>query len=639
MGMIKRFASEDYVKHELQTELEKIDLSTIEPRNSDIPKVFIDGIIPTTKDDVLAELTYISKTLQFHSYIIIKCQGTSSMKYPKKNFTIKLYADEARSEKLKIDFKGWGEQYKFNLKANWIDISHARNVVSARLWGDVVKSRPTYSNLPELLRTSPNQGAIDGFPIKVYANGIYQGRYTWNIPKDGWMTNMDDELNTHCILCGENYDSGCFRAAALINESDWSDELHEACPDNIKTRWNEVIDFVINSTDDEFKANLGNYFDVPSLIDYDLFGLAVCGSDSYGKNQIYMTYDGNKWIASMYDLDTTWGMYWNGETLVAADYARNKFEDYVNGRLGNLLYYRMEQLFYSELQSRWLELKAGPLSMVNIITRFENFMEHMPQELVKEDYASTTAGGAFSGIPSVAKNNLQQIRNFAAARQAWTDEYVAALPGEVVPPVTPDPEEPEEPEIPVDPPISDDHLLYSLPAPTTFDGTNYIDTGVAPLATDTPFTLFLDWTHTGESEFAGSKYVIAHAMTETAPYPGIILQYNNNGIVSEYRQGTNTISSNSTSALIENADLQRVKVVYRKAEDGTITVARCYNENGQIHKNTKVMEYYAVPEELRLGCYRSNVGGTGRFAKGLMNDCKIYNYALTDTQMEEILLS
>ena len=634
MGIVKRLASENYVKSEIQTELEKIDLSTLEPKENDIPKVFIDGTIPITKDDVLAKLTYISKTFQFHSYITIKCQGTSSMKYPKKNFTIKLYSDEARSEKLKIDFKGWGAQYKFNLKANWIDISHARNIVSARLWGDVVKSRPTYDTLPELLRTSPNQGAIDGFPIKVYANGIYQGRYTWNIPKDGWMTNMDDELNTHSILCGENYDSGCFRAPALINESDWSDELHGTCPDNIKTRWNEVIDFVINSTDDEFKANLGNYFDVPSLIDYDLFGLAVCGSDSFGKNQIYMTYDGNKWIASMYDLDTTWGMYWNGETLVAADYARNKFEDYVNGRLGNLLYARMEQLFYPELQSRWLELKAGPLSMANIITRFENFMEYMPQELVKEDYASTTAGGAYSGIPSIAKNNLPQIRNFAVARQEWTDAYINALPGEVIPPVTPDP---EEPETPVEPPVSDENLLYSLPAPIEFNGTNYIDTGVTPLATDTPFTIFIDWTHTGESEFVGSKYVIAHAMTENTPYPGIILQYNNNGIVSEYRQGTNTISSNSTGALIENADLQRVKVIYRKAEDGTITVARCYNENGQIHKNTKTMEYYAVPEELRLGCYRSNVGGTGRFAKGLLNDCKVYNYAISDEIMEEML--
>lgn len=550
------------------------------------------------------------------------------MKYPKKNFTIKLFEDEARSQKKKVGFKNWGEQNKFCLKANWIDISHARNVVSARLWGDVVKSRSNYNELPELLKTSPNQGAIDGFPIKVYANGVYQGRYTWNIPKDGWMANMDDELNTHSILCGENYDSGCFRAAALVDESDWSDELHGTCPDNIKTRWNEVISFVMNSTDEEFRANLSNYFDVPSLLDYELFGLAACGSDSFGKNQIYMTYDGNKWIASMYDLDTTWGMYWNGETLVSADYARTKFEDYVNDRLGNLLYYRLEQLFYPELQARWAELKAGPMSMINIINHFENFMQSMNSDLIKEDYASTTAGGAYSGIPSVAKNNLPQIRNFALDRQIWTDSYVAALPDVEIPPT-----EPEEPDVP-----DEDSLVYSLGTPVTFDGTNYIDTGVAPLATDAPFTVLVDWTHTGESEFAGSKYVIMHCMTENNPYPGMILQYNTNGIVSEYRQGSNTISSNSTSALIENEDLSRVKVVYRKAEDGTITVSRCYNENGQIHTNTKYMDYVAVPEELRLGCYRSNVNGTGRFAKGILNDCRIYNTALSDEQIEELLI-
>ena len=128
-------------------------------------------------------------------------------------------------------------------------------------------------------------------------------------------------------------------------------------------------------------------------------------------------------------------------------------------------------------------------------------------------------------------------------------------------------------------------------------------------------------------------------MTETPPYPGVILQYNNNGIVSEYRQGSNTISSNSTSALIANEDLYRVKVVFRKESDGTITVSRCYNENGQIHTNKKYIPYVAVPEELRLGCFRSNTGGTGRFAKGIMNDCKVYNYALSDEQISEFLLS
>ncbi|MBQ5824897.1 MAG: CotH kinase family protein [Clostridia bacterium] len=676
--------------------------SSLEPKEDDIPKVFFTGELPTTKDNVLAELTYISKTLTFHSYVKIKCQGTSSMKYPKKNFTVALYEDEARETKKKVAFKNWGEQNKFCLKANWIDISHARNVVSARLWGDVVKTRPNYEELPELLRNSPNQGAIDGFAIKVFYNGVYQGRYTWNIPKDAWMFNMDDELDNHCVLCGENYDSGCFRALAKIDESDWSDEIHDTCPESIKTRWNEVINFVMNSTDEEFKSNISNYFDFPSLIDYHLFGLAVCGSDSYGKNQIYMTYDGTKWIASMYDLDTTWGMYWNGETLVSADYARTKFEDYVNGRLGNLLYSRIEQNFATELTTRWSELKSGPLSLINIINRFERFMDIVPSELIKEDYASTTANGAFTGIPSVAKNNLQQIRNFAVARQAWTDNYIVNLSIIPIPCTglslnvstltftgkgtqtliaTPEPNDTTDTifwnssnnniitvdngvvtavgngestitatcgsfsatcavsvsgiEDVTDP--DNPNLVYKLPQATTFDGTNYIDIDYSPLATDSPFTILIDWTHTGESEFVGSRYVVMHCMTESNPYPGLILQYAPAGIVSEARQTAN-ISSNSTSALIDNADLHNVRVVYRKAADGTMTISRCYNNNGQIHTNSKDIGYIAVPESIRLGCYRSNTNGTGRFAKGVMNDCLVYNTALSDEQIQEFLI-
>lgn len=688
-------------------EVEALFQKLIEPTEDDIPKIFINGTIPTTKNDALAELTYISKTFTFHSYITIKCQGTSSMKYPKKNFTVKLFSDVERSQKMKLNFKDWGEQNKFCLKANWIDLSHARNVVSARLWGDIVKSRDNYNSLPELLCASPNHGAIDGFPIKVYANGIYQGRYTWNIPKDAWMTNMDDSLDSHCILCGENYDGGCFRSLPLIDGTDWSDEVHDVCPDSIKAKWNDVVDFVMNSTDDEFKANLGNYFDIHSLIDYHIFGIAMCGLDSYGKNQIYMTYDSDKWIASMYDLDSTWGLYWNGETLVSHDYARTKFEDMTNGRQGNLLYERLEQNFYEELQNRWQVLKNDALSLDNIINRFERFTDITSSDLIKEDYASTTANGNYTGIPSVSKNNIQQIRNFAANRRAWTDSYIDALTPVVRVPcenlslsaseliftevgtqiifATVEPSNTtdniiwessdenvatvvdgvvtavfngnatitatcgdcyatcsvsvsgiEEPSVPDEP---DETLLYSLPQQTTFNGTNYIDTGISPLATNTPFTIFVDWTHTSESDFVASKHVVLHCMTETNPYPGLILQYAPAGLVSEFRQGSNNISSNSQGANIANADLQRAKVIYRKDADGNITVARCYNENGQIHKNVKQVTYVSVFENVRLGCYQTTTGGTGRFAKGIMNDCKIYNYALSDEQMEEMLLS
>jgi hypothetical protein len=83
-----------------------------------------------------------------------------------------MFEDEARSIKLKKDF-GWGKTNKYVLKANWIDYSHARNIVCANVWSEMIKNRDDYNDLPVELRESPNNGAIDGFPVFVYYNNIY----------------------------------------------------------------------------------------------------------------------------------------------------------------------------------------------------------------------------------------------------------------------------------------------------------------------------------------------------------------------------------------------------------------------------------------------------------------------------------
>lgn len=406
------------------------EATSIEPENDDIPKVFFDEAIPQTKNDVITKFRYISKTLDFEGYAEFKAQGNSSLSYPKKNMTVKMYQDEALKTKLKVDFKGWGKQSKHVYKANWIDLTHSRNVVSARLWGQIVKSRSEYESYPTEFKNSPNQGAVDGFPIKVYSQGIYQGRYTLNIPKDAWTFNMDKDLDNHCILCGENYASGCFRASANIDGSDWSDEVHDTVPASIKTRWNEIISFVMNSSDSDFKAILSNYFYVDSLIDYFIFGMISCGLDAFSKNQIYATYDGQKWIASMYDMDSTWGLYWNGSKFVGYDYSRESFEDYVSTSSsgdGNLLYIRLVNNFTNELKARATELFNGVLSVPNIINEFEIFTDITPLDLVKEDYASTTGSGKFTGIPSQSTNNIQQIRQYVIDRHAWAVEYFNSL--------------------------------------------------------------------------------------------------------------------------------------------------------------------------------------------------------------------
>lgn len=423
LGQLKTALTQakNYTDNEIAT---VTGVSKVEPESYDMPKVFFNGDKPTNKTSVYATIEYISKTEHFKGYVEIKCQGTSSMNYPKKNYTIKMFTDETMATKLKKDFKGWGNQSKFCLKANYIDHSHARNIVSAKLWGQVVKSRSDFDTLPEELKTSPNYGAVDGFPIKVYYNNTYEGIYTWNIPKDGWMNNMDDKLDTHCILCGEEYVSGCFRSA---NASLWSDELHDVMPANIVTSFNNFQNFVINSSDDEFKTGLSTYADVNSLIDYYIFQYVICGLDSMGKNQLFFTYDGIKWIASSYDMDSTFGLYWNGQSFVSAEYRMQ--EDYESGKNtssnyngeGNLLYVRLEQIFCNEIKARYAELRAEVLSYSNIVNVYEGFMDTIGKDLYAEDLT------IYTGIPNGNTNNIQQIRNYTRDRLTYVDTQIEAL--------------------------------------------------------------------------------------------------------------------------------------------------------------------------------------------------------------------
>jgi len=407
-------------------------MSDIDTRSVDIsgiPCLHIIGTLPTSKDDGNVKVKYIfsNGAERFNGFATLKVQGNSTAAYPKKNFTIKLFSDAACKKKVNVSFNDWGEQNKFVLKADWIDISHARNIVSARLWSDVVATRSAYGDLPELYRKSPNNCQIDGFIIKVYANGIYQGRYSWNIPKDPWMFNMDDSFDEHCVLCAEDYNSSCFRAVAKIDETDWTDEIHDSAPAGIITRWNEVINFVRTSTDSEFVAGIGNYINVDSLIDYYCFAYVDCGLDALGKNQIYLTYDGQLWYASMYDMDSTWGLYWNGSKFVSAEYRMQ--EDYEVGKHGtsNLLFDRLESLFASEIKVRYAELRAGVLSESYIKEKFKEWCDVSSAELMAQDYASTTAGGAYVNIPQKTTNNYDQISAFVTARLAYVDTQINAL--------------------------------------------------------------------------------------------------------------------------------------------------------------------------------------------------------------------
>lgn len=660
-------------------------VSTVEPEALDMPKVFFNGDKPTDKTAVHATIEYISKTQHFKGYVDIKCQGTSSMAYPKKNYTIKMFSDETRSTKLKKDFKGWGKQSKFCLKANYIDHSHARNIIGAKLWDEIVASRANYTELPELLRTSPRNGAIDGFPIKVYYNNTYEGVYTWNIPKDKWMFNMDDVLDNHCVLCGEEYSSGCFRTA---NASLWSDEIHDVMPESIKTSFNNFISFVMNSSDNEFKTNLENYVYVDSLIDYYIFQYVICGLDSMGKNQLFATYDGTKWIATSYDMDSIFGLYWNGTRFVSATYRMQEdYESMTSGRPGNLLYIRLEQLFCDEIKARYAELRANILSYPNIVRKFEQFMDIIGKDLYAEDLT------IYTGIPSGNTNNIQQIRNYTRDRLTYVDAQIEALTPTVsctgitlsannLSFTTTDTQTITATKQPsnttdvvtwsVSPtgvvtvnngvvtPIAngnctvtatcgtqsdtcavtvsgmsesgegtDTTLLYSLPEETVFNATStYIDTGVALLSTDQDFTIALDVTPAASQ--VNNYATIFHCMHEESPYPGLAFMAYNTGNTFYIPKGNNSSTIGQNPYLISESI--RTKVVIIK-EGTTLSAYSSNNVTGSSNYT-----YTQMSDNLLIGAYQTTNGTKGRYFSGTVHDFKIYNKVFTSEEKDAYLI-
>ncbi len=355
--------------------------------------------------------------LEFDVYANLKLQGNSSMTYPKKNFTIKLYEDNLFDGKYKVEMQdGWGKENKYVLKANYMDHSHTRNVLGAKLWGQIVDSREsTYQQLLD----APNGGAIDGFPVKVYINGKYEGLYTFNIPKDDWQFAMGDG-EKEALLGGESHEGSCnFTQPGIYNGSDWTIEYPDPEEENVewvKTSFDNVIDFVSNRSDEEFKNMFTDYLDYDSCIDYYVYMLFICGTDNWEKNMLMATYDGQQWFPSVYDMDSTFGIYWNGSHYNTIDWMLTHEYKGPDHGTNSLLWERVYNNFYDDIAARYAELRNTVLSEKNFIKTLNDFIGDIPKEVFDRDLE------IYNRIPSSNTSDPNQIINYTLERIKYLDE-------------------------------------------------------------------------------------------------------------------------------------------------------------------------------------------------------------------------
>lgn len=361
------------------------------------------------ENKVTVQVSYSSAENSFTSSATLKVQGSSSASYPKKNYTIQFLKDNGSKNKVCLDDL-WGMQSKYCLKANWVDFSQSRNVVSGQLFEQIVHSRGFDDELDAL----GNGGVVDGFPVLVYLNGDYYGMYTMNIPKDSWMFGMTGDGN-QALLFGDTWaqSPSLYEEIADVNNvaaSGW--DLEYCSTDDsawVAQSMNEFIRFLNNNDGESFKAGIDAYTDIDRAIDVLIFTYFIHACDNTSKNIIWATYDGVKWIPSVYDLDGTWGMVWDGSfTYSSTDFLPSG---------SNLLFQRLLDNYPDRIKARYIELREDVLSYSNIAYQFSEFFAKIPQ------YVYSADGAKWTGIPSQSINNYSQIIKFAEERLDCFDTW------------------------------------------------------------------------------------------------------------------------------------------------------------------------------------------------------------------------
>ena len=261
---------------------------------------------------------YQNGTVEFYS-----SQGTTPVSYEAK---IKWRGGSTNTEgkhkrKYKIKFKD--KQQFFGLKAdkNWIldagqqDLFRLRNRIATELWNDFAR-KPYYAADGDEVFSG-----VRGRVVEVFLNDEYIGIYSLIETMDNKTLGLSKSRKG--IIHGQLWKTNGYGLSMMYNtpsvfdntSSTWDvfetkyPDIKDVYPTDYSPLW-KAINFVVNSSDEEFKDSVAYYFDLPVVEDYYIFTQTLCAVDNIGKNMYWAIYDSKespKITFAVWDLDLTVG--------------------------------------------------------------------------------------------------------------------------------------------------------------------------------------------------------------------------------------------------------------------------------------------------------------------------------------------
>ncbi len=180
----------------------------------------------------------------------------------------------------------------------------------------------------------------------------------------------------------------------------YDDEENAEVFDYCKQKWIELYRFITTSTDQEFKANFGNYFVMDSALYYYLFTTRYCMADNRAKNSFWhysktgeIDAQGNpirKWDLSWgYDMDTSLGLNNYGKQVYRyglEDIDVDEKGEEVFRESDSTFFCRVRDSFPSELKSMYNTLESkNAWHAESFINKADEWQSQFPEELWRVD--------------------------------------------------------------------------------------------------------------------------------------------------------------------------------------------------------------------------------------------------------------
>ena len=255
----------------------------------------------------------------------IEIRGGMAQGAPKKSYSIEFrspYSDEEVA--LGTELFGLRDDGDWILDAMYVDKARMRNRLCTDVWNQI-------NSVPYAIMEPKARNGTRGRFVELLLNNTYQGLYCMTERIDRKQLNTDPEEGI--IYKGTGWSTATefiSGAASYSNSSDsWSgwelefrgNQYALASP---AVKWEplrDLIRFTVESSDDQFIAELPNRFDLNNLADYLLFMNVMGADDNTGKNSFFSFYNRtySQFFITPWDLDGSWGRKWSGSKIDIRD--------------------------------------------------------------------------------------------------------------------------------------------------------------------------------------------------------------------------------------------------------------------------------------------------------------------------------